>query len=96
MRIIQTTNINQTGMNTAHNIQLNSRNPGHKKSHYRKMIMVFWSILCSAKPTRQVPPQLLGVVFGVHLSARSRLTGIDPDTSGQSATAHSSVRCGQL
>ena len=31
------------------------------------------------------PASAAAVVFGVHLSAQSWLTGIDPDTSGQSA-----------
>jgi hypothetical protein len=33
------------------------------------------------------PSSAAAVVFGVHLSAQSRVLGIDPDTSGQSAPA---------
>jgi len=36
--------------------------------------------------TRQVRPRVLGVVFGVHFSARSAFR-LDPDYSGQSAPA---------
>ena len=38
------------------------------------------------------PSSAVAVVFVGHLSARSRLTGIDPDTSGQSAPACSFLR----
>ena len=36
----------------------------------------------------QVRPRVLGVVFGVHLSAQSRVLRIDPEESGQSPTAY--------
>ena len=45
--------------------------------------------------TRQVQPRVLGVVFGVYLSAQAAFR-LDPDTSGQSAPACSFLRYTQI